>query len=209
MEWVERTDRTVDAAKDFLLDQLGVDEDEAEFEVLEEPKPGLFGRVRGQARVRARVTPRAPRAKDERRRRPAKGRDGGAGGSSQRKGGDRAESTAVSETGSDAPATEADTAPTEASAPVRSSSNGDRSGRGQGEGSRSRSQGGRAQDTDPTGPPVDPAPFLQPLTAFLDDLARAFGVTATTEVSVTEDGELNAQIVGDGLGSLIGPSGGA
>lgn len=69
MEWVERTDRTVEAAKDFLLDQLGVDESEAEFEILEEPKPGLFGRVRGQARVRARVAPRAPRPKEDRRRR--------------------------------------------------------------------------------------------------------------------------------------------
>ena len=72
MEWVETTARTVDEAKDLLLDQLGVDEQDAEFEVLEEPRPGLFGRVRGQARVRARLQPRSPRSKDERRRRPAK-----------------------------------------------------------------------------------------------------------------------------------------
>jgi spoIIIJ-associated protein len=69
MEWLETTDKTVEAAKDFLLDQLGVDEDEAEFEVLEEPKAGLFGRQRGVARVRARIAPKAPRPKDDRRRR--------------------------------------------------------------------------------------------------------------------------------------------
>ena len=66
MEWVETTARTVAEAKDAALDQLGVDEQEAEFEVLEEPRAGLFGRVRGEARVRARVAPKQPRPKVER-----------------------------------------------------------------------------------------------------------------------------------------------
>src|SRR5437764_752190 len=66
MEWVETTARTVAEAKDSALDQLGVDEQEAEFEVLEEPRAGLFGRVRGEARVRARVAPKQPRPKVER-----------------------------------------------------------------------------------------------------------------------------------------------
>ncbi len=69
MEWVETTARTVSEAKDLALDQLGVDEDDAEFEVLEEPRPGLFGRVRGEARVRARVRPSRPRPKLDRRER--------------------------------------------------------------------------------------------------------------------------------------------
>lgn len=75
MEWVETTGRTVDDAKDAALDQLGVDEQEAEFELLEEPRSGLFGRTRGEARVRARVRPRQPRAKVERgnRRRRSSG----------------------------------------------------------------------------------------------------------------------------------------
>jgi spoIIIJ-associated protein len=75
MEWVETTARTIEEAKDLALDRLGVAEDEAEFEVLEEPRAGLFGRVRGEARVRARVRPTHPRPKAERRerrpRRPA------------------------------------------------------------------------------------------------------------------------------------------
>ena len=72
MEWVETTADTLEAAKNLALDQLGVSEDDAEFDVLEEPKPGLFGRTRGEARVRARVRPTAPRSKPERRDRGPK-----------------------------------------------------------------------------------------------------------------------------------------
>lgn len=67
MEWVEFTARTLDEAKDLALDRLGVAADDAEFEVLAEPKPGLFGRLRGEARVRARVRPAQARQKVERR----------------------------------------------------------------------------------------------------------------------------------------------
>jgi spoIIIJ-associated protein len=73
MEWVEFTARTVEEAKDLALDRLGVAADDAEFEVLAEPKPGLFGRLRGEARVRARVRPAQARQKvDRRERRPRK-----------------------------------------------------------------------------------------------------------------------------------------
>ena len=40
MEWVETTARTLEEAKDLALDQLGVAADDAEFEILAEPKPG-------------------------------------------------------------------------------------------------------------------------------------------------------------------------
>ena len=69
MEWVLTSGKTIEEAREKALDQLGVAEDEAEFEVLEEPKPGLFGRVRGEARLRARVRPSQPRPKVERRER--------------------------------------------------------------------------------------------------------------------------------------------
>src|SRR5207245_624413 len=79
MEWVETTGPTVDAAKDAALDQLGVDEQDAEFEVLEVPKTGLFGRLRSEARVRARVRPATPRPKDDRRERRHRRTEGTAG----------------------------------------------------------------------------------------------------------------------------------
>jgi spoIIIJ-associated protein len=66
MEWVETTGKTVDEAMDRALAHLGVHRDDAEVEVLEEPKAGLFGRVRGEARVRARVRPSGPRPKRSR-----------------------------------------------------------------------------------------------------------------------------------------------
>src|SRR5438477_10848750 len=81
MEWVEVTGRTVEEAKEHALDRLGVDERDAEFEVLEEPRAGFFGRVKGEARVRARVKP-ALRVKPEsgdRNRRRGRQRTGAAG----------------------------------------------------------------------------------------------------------------------------------
>jgi spoIIIJ-associated protein len=73
MEWVETTGNTLEEAKEAALDQLGVAEDDAEFEVVDEPKAGLFGRTRGEARVRARVRPATPRGNQERRPRKEKG----------------------------------------------------------------------------------------------------------------------------------------
>ncbi|MDQ6728491.1 MAG: Jag N-terminal domain-containing protein [Actinomycetota bacterium] len=78
---MEVTAKTVEEAKDQALDQLGVDESEAEFEVLEEPKAGLFGRLRSEARVRARVQPTTVRPKVERGSR-RRGRKDGPGGAS-------------------------------------------------------------------------------------------------------------------------------
>jgi spoIIIJ-associated protein len=67
MEWVETTGKTVDEATDRALAHLGVHRDDAEVEVIEEPKVGFLGRVRGEARVRARVRPSGPRPKRSRR----------------------------------------------------------------------------------------------------------------------------------------------
>jgi spoIIIJ-associated protein len=69
MEWVETTGRTLEEAKDNALDQLGVDESEAEFEIIEEPKGGIFGWLRSEARVRARVRPQALLVQKDRRNR--------------------------------------------------------------------------------------------------------------------------------------------
>jgi len=84
MEWVETTGKSVEEAKEAALDQLGVHETDAEFVVLEEPKVGFLGRIKGEARVRARVRPTAPRPKrgrsrrsDESSRQAGQGRGGG------------------------------------------------------------------------------------------------------------------------------------
>ncbi len=65
MEWVEVTGKSIEDATTAALEQLGIGEDEAEIEILEEAKAGLFGRVRGESRVRARIKPTTPRPKAE------------------------------------------------------------------------------------------------------------------------------------------------
>lgn len=67
MDWVETTGKSVEEATDRALTHLGVSRSDAEIEVLEEPQKGLFGRVKGEARVRARIRPTGPRPKRSRR----------------------------------------------------------------------------------------------------------------------------------------------
>lgn len=76
MEWIEMSGASIEEAEDRALDVLGVHHDEAEFEVLEVPKIGLLGRVKGQARVRARIRPIEASSSDGRdRKRPRRDRD--------------------------------------------------------------------------------------------------------------------------------------
>lgn len=84
MEWVKTTAKTLPEAIDLALDNLGVDESEAEIVVLEEPRQGLFGRMRGTARVEARVKPKPIRPKNDRNRNRRKGSDEGRGGDRNR-----------------------------------------------------------------------------------------------------------------------------
>jgi spoIIIJ-associated protein len=76
VEWVEVAGKTVDEATEQALDQLGVGPGDAEVIVVNEPKMGLFGRVRVEARVRARVRPVGARPKRERSRRGGRTRQG-------------------------------------------------------------------------------------------------------------------------------------
>jgi spoIIIJ-associated protein len=95
MEWVETTGKTILEAKEAALDELGVDEQDAEFEIVEEPKVGLFGRLRTEGRVRARVRPSTPRAKEDRRDRRRRTKGSSSGESSDRSNGDGAPSKAT------------------------------------------------------------------------------------------------------------------
>jgi spoIIIJ-associated protein len=177
MEWVETTGRTVEEAKDLALDQLGVDEQDAEFEVLEEPRPGLFGRIRGEARVRARVRPTRPRPKVERRERRRKPRDGAAkdagaasGNGSGADDGEGADDAVDDESQEDA-VSESENGG--AAAPV-------------------------ARERQDDGPAA---------AAFLEGLAAAFGTPATAEIDQVGEDEVEVRLEGDDLGLLIGPRG--
>lgn len=90
MDWITTSGRTLDEAKSNALDQLGIVADEAEFDVVNDVEKGLFGRVKTEAKIRARVRPKQPAAKDERggRRRSNGGNRnrGGGGGRGRGKG---------------------------------------------------------------------------------------------------------------------------
>jgi spoIIIJ-associated protein len=193
VQWVETTGRTIEDAKEAALDQLGIDETEAEFEIVEEPKTGLFGRPRGEARIRARVVPKAPRPKQERRPRRQKGRDGAATPA--------AEATA--------PQTEAaDSGDAAASTSDASSSAGTRK-----RGGRNRSTGDArpaptpkegSNMTDDEVPVGDQADII---TEFLDGLLDALGAEGTIERTEVDEETIELGVQGDDLGLLIGPKG--
>ena len=58
MEWIVVEAITVEVAKELALDQLGVDENEAEFEIVAEPSISLLGLRKKKAQVRASIAPR-------------------------------------------------------------------------------------------------------------------------------------------------------
>jgi spoIIIJ-associated protein len=122
MEWVETTGKTIDEAMDRALAHLGVHRDDAEVEVLEEPKAGLFGRVRGEARVRARVRPSGPRPKRSRRsgerERPARA----SGGREERPRGEKKQGGEVRREKSAPRSTTAPKSPRVAKSPVKEDS---------------------------------------------------------------------------------------
>jgi len=195
VEWVEVTAKTIEEAKDEALDQLGVDESEAEFEVLEEPKAGLFGRLRSEARVRARVAPTAVRPKVER--------------GSRRRG--------RKERGEDAPAGEP--TPSATAVPAATSGRPARSGRNANGGGR---PGGASPAPRPERRPKPVADKGEAMydadepagdagdvgEEFLTGLIAAFGVQGTVTRNSLDDGDtLELAVEGQDVGMLIGPRG--
>jgi len=69
MDWITTSGRSLDEAKSHALDQLGIVADEAEFDIVNDVDKGLFGRIKSEAKIRARVRPKQPLEKDDRRRR--------------------------------------------------------------------------------------------------------------------------------------------
>ena len=193
------TAKTIEEAKDEALDQLGVDESEAEFEVLEEPKAGLFGRLRSEARVRARVAPTAVRPKVERNAR-RRGRK------------DRPEDNGPTQT--PAPAVAA-AAPADAAPPTAPS----RSGAGAGGGGRPAGSGSRPRNDRRSKPATDKGDAMYDAQEpagdagevgeeFLSGLIAAFGVQGSVSRTLLDDGDtLELAVEGDDVGMLIGPRG--
>ena len=187
MDWVETTGKSVDEATERALAHLGVHRDDAEVEVIEEPKAGLFGRVRGEARVRARVRPSGPRPKRSRRTgaREERPRSGGARGERTRA--PKAENGARAER----PAREPKSRPAPAAKPAPRSEKSPTKEDNMAEGISLAEQGKIAKE-------------------FLEGLLASMNITA--EVAVRELDEETVELAVDAtppteLGVLVGPRG--
>ena len=183
MQWVETTGKSIEEAKGLALDQLGVGEDDTDFEILEEPRSGLFGRVKGEARVRARVRPTAVRPKLERRDRK-KGRNGREEASREQ--GNREQ--------------DEQSAPTSRSDTVQSTDGGGRQRRPQ---QQRRDVAPKTQREDSA---VSAQQVGEEAKKFLSELVSAFGLVGT--VDLREDGDdLELTVSGSDLGIMVGPRG--
>lgn len=224
MEWVVISGRSVEEAKEIALDRLGVDESDAEIEVVQEPQRGLFGRLRVEAQVRARVRPTAPRPKIDRRdrRRRDRRRRGGGGGPRERGNGGEGGTTTASADQAAAPAAAGgDTAGSTAAA----------SGDGQQQPSkkrrkrRSRSKRRRSgtprtaegatvsettQSTEQaTTATIDLEGQRAAVESFLTGFVEAFGRSDATVTVTADEAEqtIDAAVDGPELGLLVGPKG--
>jgi spoIIIJ-associated protein len=237
VEWVVTSGRTIEEAIEHALDQLGVDEQDAEVEIVQDAQKGLFGRLRAEAQVRARVRPTSPRPKvdrRERRRGDRRGRDGGrtrkAGASSSggTGGGQGSPSTVTREpVGARVPAGSRSDGRDRAAAAVRSDQesandapDGERSP-GATRSSNRRRRRSRASrtaegatvsestQTDEVVGELDLDGQRAAVETFLTDLVGAFGRSdATVSVTVNdEDRAIEAAVEGPELGLLVGQKG--
>jgi spoIIIJ-associated protein len=208
MEWVETTGRTIAEALDAALDELGVDEEDVEYEVLEEPKSGFLGRLgSSEGRIRARVKPISREKPGERQRRNRRGssrpRGGGGGNGSGGGGGNGGQRQSSSAGGS----TEGG-----GSSSSRRRRGGGGGGGGNG-GGGSRGQGSSTRQDDKQGSTVDTiesdVPIEEQAAAaerFTQGLVDAFDLGAQAK-SVIDDEVVVVEVTGDNLGLLVGPKG--
>jgi spoIIIJ-associated protein len=199
VEWVETTGKTIEEAKDAALDQLGIAEDDAEFEIVEEPRTGLFGRTRGEARVRARVRPTAPRPKVDRRGQRRRSGDGARKQNGGARRGATGEAAAVVE--GDADAGDGGVTTATAGAPRARRTRG---GRGR--------SGAPREDrpTDDKGSDVTDATVEEQaeiIRGFLEGLVDAFDLEAEITEERIDDDTIELQVNGSELGLLVGPKG--
>jgi spoIIIJ-associated protein len=192
MEWVETTGRTIDEALDAALDELGVDEQDVEYEVVARPRGGILGRFGGEARIRARVKPISREKPGEGRRRTRRQRTGDRRARERGENGDRDEARAPAGGGSGAGA---------GSRPRRRSRG--RSGRGGSSGQRSKEQG----DTVDEQPDMAVEDQVDLAVDFTRGLVEAFGAKADVASRFEEEDTVLVDVTGDNLGLLVGPRG--
>lgn len=226
MEWVNITAKSLPEAIDLALDNLGVDESEAEIEILEEPRQGLFGRQRGNARIRARVKPKGTRPKVERGRSRRKAEGGATAGTSTGAGtrgrgratggggGGRSRDEARAESSNGSAEADAEEAAVTTVPPAEESAGRSRGGRtgggrGRGEGGGGGSGNGRSGGSDrhssrESAEEASMEEVSSQLEAFLSGLSEAFGHDG--QVTITSDDDEGVLGMVEGRhGLMVGP----
>jgi len=193
MEWVETTGRTVEEALDAALDELGVDENDVEYEVLARPRGGLLGRFGGEARIRARVKPISREKPGEARRRSR--RRGAAAERTEDRGSGERVRTEAGGNGSQSGAT-------------RTSRNRRRrrrgSGGGRGEGPRREQEQGATVEEQPD---ISVEEQVDGAVDFTRGLVEAFGAKAEVASHLEDEDTVLVEVAGENLGLLVGPRG--
>ena len=201
MEWLEIRATTVENAKEQALVHLGVDESDAEFEVLSEERTGLFGRVKQEARVRARVLPTPVRSKDSRGRSHNSRRSG-----SSR----RSEPERTSDEATPKRSTRRDRKDPKAPEPQQTARTekrtGDRIKEGS-QGARDAKEEAKIMTVDENRGPslLEQAGLAE---SFVEGVAESMGLVVTFKRHDLENGIMRIEANGDGLGILIGRRGG-
>jgi spoIIIJ-associated protein len=216
VEWIEVSARTLEDATELALDRLGVVADELEYEVIDEPRSGLFGIGRTEARIRARVKPLSrEKPPDRRRRRSSERRPTGTRKPRSEGGGGRASERAAATPADDAdPAAPGATRPASSTGAKRRRRRGGRgrSGRPAGAGANDQQSQGREQqaeakvngetETDD----IDVEAQAEKAERFMNELVGAMGLAGRVSSEV-DDGTILVAVEGDGLGLLVGPRG--
>jgi spoIIIJ-associated protein len=208
MEWVETTGRTVADAVETALDQLGVDEDELEFEVIQEPRSGFLGRLGAtEARIRARIKPLSREKPGERRRRQGRRSGGGSngGGSGRSQGAGRGRSN-----GDASPSPEAGTG-ADRSRRRRSSGGQEPGARKSGVEAAPRAERAPAPAREQKERPVSDGgrsveEQAEAARLFTQGLVDQFGLAGSVRVQADAEA-IQVDVEGDGLGLLVGPKG--
>ncbi|MDH4168005.1 MAG: Jag N-terminal domain-containing protein [Acidimicrobiia bacterium] len=199
MEWVETTGDSITEAKAAAVDLLGIAADEAEFEIINEERKNIFGRVKDQARIRARVRPTKPPPKQERSDRGRGRRRTGEGGRSSG-GGTKSKSQ-----GAGAGKSRRDSAKSDSGRPAETKAK----PRPKSEPARPRASS--SADADHKGESVTESMSLQRqgevMSEFLGGMLRAFELEGRIEGAEVDESTLEVNIAGPSLGLLVGPRG--
>lgn len=203
MEWVERVGDSIAEATESALEALGVHEDDAEIDVLNDVKVGLFNRVKEKARVRVRVKPAAPRAKDDKRRRRGRSGSGADGAKKGQKSGSKPKSGSSRSAGGNS-RSKPDRGRGEGrgnneSAGQKASGNGNRKGKG------GRKVATKAEDDSMESMTLTEQADIAE--AFVTGLAAEFGETVTFERTDVDENEIRVVVDGENLGRMIGRRG--